>query len=117
MTPELLPTLETPLAWIRDYRDEIKTSLLWAQLSINVMLIAFLVGWRAADRRHRRTYGPPASAPPPPYNDLGVDLIGRPARYDVVDLEDRGLGGYADDDGAYEIPLPLDPPPPPPRIV
>ena len=81
------------------------------------MLIAFIVGWRAANRRHRRTYGPPPSAPPAPYNDLGVDLVGQPARYDVVDLEDRGLAAYADDDGAYEIPEPLHPMPPPPRSV
>ena len=110
MSPELLPALEKPLAWVRDYREELKTGTIWCLITSNVMMAAYMVGWKAASRRATRTFGPPASTPPqPPYNDLGVDLIGpRPVRYDEVNLNELGLGGY--EDGDYEVPLPMDNP-------
>ena len=109
VAPEMLPTTGPPLKWVRNYKEEFKTTATLGLIMTNIMWLAYLVGYKAAGRMPRWTYNSPASVLAPPHHDLGVNL----ARYEQVQLEARGLGAFADDNGAYEIPN--QPPPPPPR--
>ena len=116
VAPEILPTTETPFTWVTDYTAQIKTAAIWGLIMTNIMTLAYLVGYKAAGRKTRWKYSSPSSARSPPHHDVRVNLVGQPARYDRVDLEDRGLAAYADD-GAYEIPNQPDLPSPPRSVI